>query len=150
MVAYIPAASPANGDARLLSPVYKHIPRSSYEWELGHNDRYHSEWIGTHNHWNPWVFEEIAFTLDVLADENLHQIGHAVRLKSKNYPNMYVVMVGGEEDNRGFDPYDSTIHEGSYLTFYSRNTVERHGDQTVTETTIRVRAYRLPIPLLAI
>ena len=43
-------------------------------------------------------------------------------------------MVGGQEDNRGFDPFDDTIHEGSYLTFYSRNTVEAHGDQMVTET----------------
>ena len=44
-------------------------------------------------------FDQIAFTLDVLSDENLHQIGHAIRLRDAKWDSMYVVTVGGLSDH---------------------------------------------------
>ena len=107
--------------------VFKHIPSSDVRYTVGHPPVHIDKWF-TH------YFHRISFTMDVLGDENLHQVGHAVRLKSARYPDKYVVMVGGQEDNRGFDPYDDTIHEGSYLVYYGRGQVEAHGNQMVTET----------------
>lgn len=44
---------------------------------------------------------------------------------------MYVVAVGGSQDNRGFDPYDSTVRTGAYLVYYQRESSETEAEESV-------------------
>lgn len=89
--------------------IYRHVDPAKYLAHTTRND------LGYYSTWERY-FEQISFGLDIFGNENLYQLGHAVRLKDHTYPDMYVVMVGGDRgnsDNRGYDPTDATIREGS-------------------------------------
>jgi hypothetical protein len=97
--------------------VWRHAPPSAYTLRLPlHLAHLENQW--------GIFFDEIALTLDVAHSSQLHTLGHSIRLRDARYPSMYVVNSGGSQDNRGYDPYDSTVQEGSYLVLYEREASE--------------------------